>query len=83
MSEDRATEVTFVDHDDVPGLEAWARVMCRDTTVDQLALMLGVAPTVEAIGVRLGRTLPEKGAEAVARVCNEELREHDDGGRRQ
>ena len=78
MGEERATEATFVEHDDVPGLEAWARAICKDATVEQLASMLRVVPTIEAIEARLAGHLPKEGSEAVVRVCRAELRGKDD-----
>jgi hypothetical protein len=70
--------VTVVEPDDVPGLEAWARAICKDTTVEQLASIIGVAPNMEAVVARLVGRLPKEGSAAVARVCRAELRDRDD-----
>jgi hypothetical protein len=69
----RAAKVTVADRDDVSSLEAWARAICKGTTVEYLASMYGIEPTIEAVSARVGRLLPREASEAVARVCREEL----------
>lgn len=79
MTDERISKVTVVEQDDVPGLEAWARAICKDTTVEQLASILGVAPKMETVVARMMGRLPREGAQAVARVCRAELRDENAG----
>ena len=52
----------------------WAHGMCRGQTVEHLAAVYGVEPTMNAVVEELGRHLPKEVQPIVARACESELK---------
>lgn len=67
-------EFVEVKPDDIDSLRSWAEGRCRGWTLDRMASMLGVEPTMAAVVAALTVGLDGDGERVVAETCERELR---------
>jgi hypothetical protein len=63
-----------VDQTDAVAMARWAHGFCRAQTVEHLAEIYGVEPTMSAVVGRLSQHLPKEVQSVVARACEAELK---------
>lgn len=68
------TELVNVNVEDPTAMARWAHGFCRGQSVEHLASLYGVEPSMDAVLAKLGRYLPEEARQIVAKACEEELR---------
>lgn len=70
---EQCTKIINVDVNDPAAMTRWAHGMCRNQSVEHLASVYNVEPTLTAVVAEISRYFPDKTRQVVVKACEAEL----------